>query len=159
MGCTPYPTKATRSSTPSSQRTQGDQEWARTTSLETVLTTTGRLQLPLVFFPTCVRQMWISSHTTPNFPQGQSQHQPSQAAIQQSHNASTRNSIMYPPTPIKISRLSKLLWHHPDSEKVQYIIQGLQRGFDLEYSGPFEPRTLDNLSTAAQDPQLIKTNF
>ena len=36
------------------------------------------------------------------------------------------------------------------------MIKGLWRGFDLEYSGPFEPRTPDNLSTAVQDPQLIK---
>ena len=61
-----------------------------------------------------------------------------------------------PPTPIKVNQLSELLQHHPDSDKVQYVIQGLWHGFDLEYSGPFEPRTPDNLSTETQDPQLIK---
>ena len=61
-----------------------------------------------------------------------------------------------PPMPLKVNRLSKLLQHHPDSEKVNYVIQGLRNGFDLEYSGPFEPRTPDILSTVDQDPQLIR---
>ena len=58
--------------------------------------------------------------------------------------------------PIKIRQFSKLLQHHPDNNKVQYMIQGLQNGFDLEYMGPFQHRTPDNLLTAAQDPQPIK---
>ena len=58
--------------------------------------------------------------------------------------------------PLKVNRLSELLKHHPDSEKVNYVIQGLRNGFDLEYSGPFEPRTPDNLSAVDQDPQLIR---
>ena len=49
------------------------------------------------------------------------------------------------------------------------MLQGLQNGFDLEYAGPFEPRTPDNLTTADieprtpdnltmadQDPQVIR---
>ena len=36
------------------------------------------------------------------------------------------------------------------------MLQGLWNSFDLEYSGPFEPRTPDNLSEADQDPQVIR---
>ena len=64
-----------------------------------------------------------------------------------------------PPMPIKVNKLSEPLKYHPDSEKVNYVIQGLRNGFDLEYSGPFEPRTPANLSTADQDPQLIRDNL
>ena len=64
-----------------------------------------------------------------------------------------------PPMPIKISRLSEQLQHHPDSKKVNYILEGLTKGFDLEYSGPFEPKTPDNLSIADQDPQVIRNKL
>ena len=39
------------------------------------------------------------------------------------------------------------------------MLEGLTKGFDLEYSGPFEPKTPDNLSTADQDPQVIRNKL
>ena len=60
------------------------------------------------------------------------------------------------PMAIKVSKLSKLLQYHPDSKKVQYVLEGLTTRFNLDYSGPFESRTPDNLSTADQDPQVTR---
>ena len=156
MGCTPSPTRATLSSIPLSQKTLGDCRRAWTTSLKTVLTITEEAATaPHVLSPTCVADVDLPA--TPH---------PIAHRVKDSANPHKRpfNKITTPlleqhyepPTPIKVTRLSELLQHHPDSDKVQYMIQGLWRGFDLEYSGPFEPRTPDNLSTAVQDPQLIK---
>ena len=61
-----------------------------------------------------------------------------------------------PQTPLKCRCLQELLKHHPDNHKVQYVLQGLQQGFSLEYDGPFEFRAPPNLPTAKLDPQLIR---
>ena len=45
---------------------------------------------------------------------------------------------------------------HPDSEKVNYVLQGLHKGFSLEYHGNFRFRAPKNLPTAQIDPQLIQ---
>ena len=53
----------------------------------------GGCNCPSCSFPHVCGRCGSPSHTTPNCPQGQSQHQPSQAAIQQSHNVSTRTAL------------------------------------------------------------------
>ena len=60
------------------------------------------------------------------------------------------------PMPLKHNQLSELLSKYPDSDKVDYVIQGLKQGFALEYTGQFRFRAPDNLSTAKLDPQLIR---
>ena len=61
-----------------------------------------------------------------------------------------------PQTPLKHRRLAELLQFHPDSEKVNYVLQGLDKGFSLEYHGNFKFRAPKNLPTAQIDPKLIQ---
>ena len=61
-----------------------------------------------------------------------------------------------PPTPLKHNQLSELLRRYPDSNKVEYIIQGLKHGFALDYTGQYKFRAPENLPTAKLDPQLIR---
>ena len=61
-----------------------------------------------------------------------------------------------PPTPLKHNQLSKLLRKYPDSNRVDYVIQGLKHGFSLEYTGQYKFRAPENLPMAKLDPQLIR---
>ena len=67
-----------------------------------------------------------------------------------------QETMYLPQTPLKRRCLRELLKHHPDSNKVQYVLQGLQHGFSLEYDGPFKFWAPPNLPTAKIDPQLIR---
>ena len=57
---------------------------------------------------------------------------------------------------LKHNQLSELLRKYPDSKKVAYVIQGLKKGFSLEYTGQFKFCAPENLLTAKLDPQLIR---
>ena len=61
-----------------------------------------------------------------------------------------------PPMPLKHNQLSELLSKYPDSDKVDYVIQGLKQGFALEYTGQFKFCAPENLPMAKLDPQLIR---
>ena len=61
-----------------------------------------------------------------------------------------------PPMPLKHNQLSEQLCKYPDSEKVAYVIQGLKKGFSLEYTGQFKFCVPENLPMAKLDPQLIR---
>ena len=156
MGYTPSPTRATLSSTPLSQKTLGDCQQAWTTSLKNVLTITEEAATaPRVFSPMCAADVDLPATPHPIACRVKDSANPHKQPFSKITTPLLEQHYE-PPTPIKVNRLSELLKHHPDSDKVQYMIQGLWPGFDLEYSVPFEPKTPDNLSTAAQDPQLIK---
>ena len=64
--------------------------------------------------------------------------------------------IYVPPTPLKYNHLSELLSKYPDSNKVDYVIQGLKHGFSLEYTGHYKFCAPENLPMAKLDPQLIR---
>ena len=156
MGCTLFLTRGTQSSTPSSQRDPEECPQVWIINSETVLITTEEAAAaPRVPSPMFVRNVDHPVTPPPTAPRVRVSASPPKQPFSKITTPLLEQHYV-PPIPIKIRQFSKLLQHHPDNNKVQYVIQGLQNGFDLEYMGPFQHRTPDNLSTAAQDPQLIK---
>ena len=51
-------------------------------------------------------------------------------------------------TPIDVSRLSELLFSHPDRSFVNFLINGFAHGFDLGYRGPITDGCQRNLLSA-----------
>jgi len=59
-------------------------------------------------------------------------------------------------TPINIAKLSDDLKHHPDRTFVQYLLSGLQEGFDpLIYPVPDTPHECDNNLSARKLPDFV----
>ena len=96
-------------------------------------------------------------HTQPHFAHNESSNN---KAVQQQQPRrqipQLAEETYIPPTPLKHNQLSELLRKYPDSKKVAYVIQGLKKGFSLEYTGQFKFRTPENPPTAKLDPQLIR---
>ena len=59
------------------------------------------------------------------------------------------------PTPLRVECLQVLLQHHPQQDRVCYVLNGLSHGFSLEYEGQQSFRAPDNLPSADTKPELI----
>ena len=58
-------------------------------------------------------------------------------------------------TPINIEKLGEKLTHHPDQNKVRFIIEGLAQGFDIGYGGSITNTRPNNLLTACNNPRAV----
>ena len=141
------------------QATISHNQKAQTINLEIVLITTEEAATaPHVL--SCMHVDGVVSWPTPHLTSHKREFNNSNGNSNSSKVVSQQHELqeaMYiPQTPLKRRHLQELLKLHPDSDKVQYVLQGLQHGFSLEYDGPFEFRAPPNLSTARLDPQLIR---
>ena len=57
---------------------------------------------------------------------------------------------------VRVERLWVLLQHHPQQDRVRYVLNGLLNSFSLEYEGERAFRAPDNLPLADTKPQLIR---
>ena len=128
----------------------------QTTSIEIVLIITEEsAAAPLHLLHVC-GGCGSPAHTTPFCPQRKQQQQGSTATTTMQSNPAAGRGNICPPMPLKHNQLSELLSKYPDSDKVDYVIQGLIQGFALEYTGQFRFRVPENLPMAKLDPQLIR---
>ena len=88
---------------------------------------------PSCSFPHVCGRCESLAHTTYNCPQKKTQPQQQTTATTPT---TTRSNICPTKTPLKCRWLGELLQHHPDNNRVSYVLQGLQHGFVLEYDGP-----------------------
>ena len=59
-------------------------------------------------------------------------------------------------TPINIARLEQELPSHPDQVFVQNLLRDLSTGFNIGYTGPQQTRTVKNLLSVRNNPQVVK---
>jgi hypothetical protein len=63
---------------------------------------------------------------------------------------------LQPSTPINISLLQSQLASHPDKQFVDYLISGLENGFDTGFQElPSQPLVCKNLQSANKDPKAV----
>ena len=168
MGSTPCHIREIPSSTTS--RKQADQVQAnrggilKAISSIVLITTEEAAAAPLVFSPTSVESADLhhtpfhtAEATTTAVSNNSSNHKAETAAATQPVVPAFPTGEQYvPPTPLKVAKLRQLLRRCPDSDRVEYVLNGLQHGFALEYEGQFKFRAPQNLPSARQDPQIIK---
>ena len=53
----------------------------------------------------------------------------------QTHRGIPSTEQYVPPTPLRVEHLWVLLQHHPQQDRVRYVLNGLLNGFSLEYEG------------------------
>ena len=82
-------------------------------------------------------------------------HMPRLSPTVSQHIRATAKQYM-PSTPLKVDHLWVLLQHHPQQDRVNYMLKGLLQGFSLEYEGQCSFRVLDNLPSADIKPELIR---
>ena len=84
-------------------------------------------------------------------------------AITLPQNASRENQLSPPlalshpvqlPTPVKVNRLHFYLDGYPTKLK-DYLLNGFQHGFLLDYVGPHKPSSCKNLLSATQKPEAV----
>ena len=84
-------------------------------------------------------------------------------AITQLQNASRENqpppplALLHPvqlPTPVKVNSLHFYLDGYPTKSK-DYLLNGFQHGFLLDYVGPHKPSSCKNLLSATQKPEAV----
>ena len=81
------------------------------------------------------------NHTTYNCPTHQDQQQqyhknPGQQPSEHKTCKGIPSTEQYiPPTPLRVEHLRVLLQHHPQQDRVCYVLNGLLNGFSLEYKG------------------------
>ena len=59
-------------------------------------------------------------------------------------------------TPLRPERFAHMLRNYPDTEFVQYFVEGLRNGFRLGYTGLQFERTTPNARTARDYPQIVR---
>ena len=59
-------------------------------------------------------------------------------------------------TPINIARLEQELSSHPNQVFVQNLLRDLSTGFNIDYTGPRQTRTVKNLLSVRNNPQVVK---
>ena len=168
MGSTPCHIREIPSNTTS--RKQAGQVWANrgeipkpATSI-VLITTEEAATTPLVYSPTSVGsadQLHIPFHTavavTTAVSNNNCKHKAGTTAMTPPAVLAFPTGEQYVPlTPLKVAKLRQLLRRCPDSNRVEYVLNGLQHGFALEYEGKFKFRAPQNLPSAQQDPQIIK---
>ena len=152
MASIPCPTRATRSSMCSSpgsnsNRVEPSQKGVIINSGIVLISTEEAVPAPLVVSHMCVEGAVLP--VTPH-PTARKRSNNSMVSAHRWQQQQLQEETYLPQTPLKRKWLEELLRHHPDSDKVTYVLQGLRMGFDFRFRAP------KNLPTAQLDPKLIQ---